>query len=175
MRNDKQRRKTRFKLYELAQDGTLGKATSRAQLSQMLGYGKDEEEKGIIWVSTMITRGVINEKHIPDQNGDYRCVFSLGEKTMAKAVNNAPSLTTPGKLYRIIKRRCWWTSVFDTSSPQFLYWDEQLEKFEVGSIETCMRNGRYIFAADEVEQMALDYNLSDEFIIEEVKGIKVDA
>lgn len=73
------------------------------------------------------------------------------------------------KQYRIVKRRCWWTCLFDTSAPQFLYYDYKLERFEVGSIGTCCRNGKCVFDEEEIKQIKKDYNLDDEFIIEEIK------
>lgn len=77
-------------------------------------------------------------------------------------------------LYRIIKKRCWWTGIFDTGTPQYLYWDERLERFEVGSVACCLRCGRYKFTKEEIVQMRKDYNLDDEFLIEEVKRSKND-
>ena len=73
------------------------------------------------------------------------------------------------KRYRIVKRNTWWTCIFDTGAPQFLYYDFELDRFEVGSIGACQRNGRWKFFEDEVKQMRKDYNLDDEFIVEEVK------
>lgn len=73
------------------------------------------------------------------------------------------------KYFRVIKQSSWWTSVYDTGSPQYLYYDYDLERFEVGSIGACYRNGKYIFSEEEIKQIKKDYNINEEFILEEVK------
>lgn len=69
--------------------------------------------------------------------------------------------------YRLVKMSSWWTSIFDTGRPQFLYYDFELEHFEVASY-AVVRNQKWEFTKEELECMKKEYDLS-EFLIESVR------
>lgn len=71
-------------------------------------------------------------------------------------------------MYRIIKKCCWWSSIFNTEQPQFLYYDYDTEHFEVANY--CVaRRYKWIFNRNEIDMIQKDFNLNEEFIIENVK------
>ena len=73
-------------------------------------------------------------------------------------------------LYRIIKRPSWWTSIFTTGTPQFLYYDFDLEHFEVGSYGVARR---YKWKFEKGELLAIrkeSPNFDEEFLVETVRG-----
>lgn len=70
--------------------------------------------------------------------------------------------------YRIIKKDCWWTSVFTTGTPQFLYYDFDMEHFEVGTYRLASRY-KWEFSKEDLDIMKRDYNLDDEFFIDRVR------
>jgi len=76
--------------------------------------------------------------------------------------------------YRIIKRDCWWTSIFTTGVPQFLYYDFDLEHFEIGAYKVASRY-KWEFSKEDLDIMKKDYDLDGEFLIERVreKGDKI--
>lgn len=77
--------------------------------------------------------------------------------------------------YRIIKKSTWWTILFNTEQPQYLYYDYSLEHFEVGSYPT-VRKHKWIFTKEEIEQLCKDYDLNNEFIVEMVRELdKIDG
>lgn len=78
--------------------------------------------------------------------------------------------------YRLVKKYVWWTRVFDTTQPQFLYWDKDLETFEVGGYGTIHRWGHlYEFSKHELEMLKMDYpDLEEHFLIEETGRKKYD-
>lgn len=71
--------------------------------------------------------------------------------------------------YRIVKKSTWWTRLYDTGLPQYLYYDYDLEHFEIASYQTA-RNGKWTFTEGELFQLAKDYYIGDEFLIEHVRG-----
>lgn len=77
-------------------------------------------------------------------------------------------------IYRIVKKTCWWTSIFDTGQPQFLYYDFDLERFEIAGY-SAVRGYKWEFTKEEVEALSKDYDLESEFLIEAVreKGDKI--
>lgn len=70
--------------------------------------------------------------------------------------------------YRIIKKECWWTSIFTTGTPQFLYYDFDLEHFEVGTYKLASRY-KWEFSKEDLKVIGKDYSLEDEFFIERVR------
>ena len=73
-------------------------------------------------------------------------------------------------LYRIIKRPSWWTSIFTTGLPQFLYYDFDLEHFEVASYTVALR---YKKKKKKEEILAIrkeSPNFDEEFLVETVRG-----
>lgn len=76
--------------------------------------------------------------------------------------------------YRIVKKECWWTNIFTTGTPKFLYYDFDLDHFEVGSYSTA-RKSKWEFSKKEVDMMSKEYNIDEEFLVEEVreKGDKI--
>lgn len=74
--------------------------------------------------------------------------------------------------FRLVKRKCWWTTVFDTNTPQYLYYDYDLDHFEVASYGTA-RKYKFTFSIAEIKQMEEDYpELLQEFILDAVKRDK---
>ena len=49
------------KLQELDNDGTLSKATSRADVATLVGYTEEQAKAGYSWVSNLINRGHLSE------------------------------------------------------------------------------------------------------------------
>ena len=49
------------KLQELDNDGTLSKATSRADVATLVGYTEEQAKAGYSWVSNLIRRGHLSE------------------------------------------------------------------------------------------------------------------
>lgn len=71
--------------------------------------------------------------------------------------------------YRIVKKECWWTSIFTTGQPKFLYYDFDLDHFEVGSYRTANKS-KWEFSKKEVDMIRKEYNLDEEFFVDEVRG-----
>lgn len=71
--------------------------------------------------------------------------------------------------YRIVKTSTWWTSMYDTGMPQFLYYDYDLEHFEVANYKVA-RSGKWEFTKEELRKLAEDYYINDEFMIESVRS-----
>ena len=69
--------------------------------------------------------------------------------------------------YRIVKRCDWWTNIFTTGLPQYLYFDFDLEHFEVGGY-TLARKHKWIFTKEEVKAMQKEPGFENEFFVEEV-------
>lgn len=70
--------------------------------------------------------------------------------------------------FRIVKKCCWWSSIFDTEQPQFLYYDYDTEHFEVAGYNVARRY-KWEFTQEETEVLREDYNVKEEFIVESVK------
>ena len=68
--------------------------------------------------------------------------------------------------YRIVKRCCWWTNIFTTGLPQFLYFDFDTEHFEVGSYGLARRH-KWIFDKEELDEISKEPGFKDEFFVEE--------
>jgi len=75
-------------------------------------------------------------------------------------------------IYRIVKKASWWTSIFDTERPQFLYYDFRLERFEVACY-CVVREHKWEFTKEEVEALSKDYDLESEFFVETVRRKEV--
>lgn len=76
------------------------------------------------------------------------------------------------QLYRIVKLKSWWTRIWDTAQPQFLYFDYDTEHFEVAGYQVAKRY-KYYFTKSEIEQIQKDYpGLENEFFIEVVRARK---
>lgn len=71
--------------------------------------------------------------------------------------------------YRIVKTSTWWTNMYDTGMPQFLYYDYDLEHFEVANYQAA-RKGKWEFTEKELRKLAEDYYINDEFMIESVRS-----
>ena len=72
-------------------------------------------------------------------------------------------------MYRIVKKPSWWTCLYDTSQPQFLYWWQDRERFEVGSYSSA-RKQKWEFTEEEVSQILKDYpDIENEFLIRKEK------
>lgn len=71
-------------------------------------------------------------------------------------------------MHRIVKKCSWWSSIFDTEQPQFLYYDYDTEHFEVAGYIVARRY-KWIFNEDELKLIQKEFNLREEFIIENVK------
>ena len=59
--------------------------------------------------------------------------------------------------------------MYDTGLPQFLYYDYDLEHFEVANYQVA-RRGKWEFTKEELCKLAEDYYINDEFMIESVRG-----
>lgn len=70
--------------------------------------------------------------------------------------------------YRIVKKDCWWTTIFTTGTPQFLYYDFGLEHFEIGSYKVASRY-KWEFSKEDLNVIEKEYNLGEEFFIEKVR------
>lgn len=67
---------------------------------------------------------------------------------------------------RLLLKRLWFSSVYDPYAPNYLYYDEETEHFEVG----CRAEARqhiWEFTDEEIEQMQKDYDLSNFTVLEE--------
>lgn len=74
--------------------------------------------------------------------------------------------------FRLVKRECWWTTVFGTNTPQYLYYDYDLDHFEVASYGTAHKY-KFTFSMAEITQMREDYpDLLREFLLDIVKRDK---
>lgn len=70
-------------------------------------------------------------------------------------------------MYRIVKKPSWWTLMHDYSQPQFLYWWQEREHFEIGCYASA-RNHKWEFTEEEIEQIKKDYpDIENEFLIRE--------
>lgn len=68
-------------------------------------------------------------------------------------------------MYRIVKKPVWWTIMFHTEQPQFLYWDERIDHFDVGCYST-VRTHKWTFSKEEVKQIEKDYpDIRNNFMI----------
>ena len=73
------------RLRELDEDGTLSKASSRADVARLVGYSEERSKAGYAWVSNLIRRGhleetirewtpsgkMVAEYHVADSSPDY--------------------------------------------------------------------------------------------------------
>lgn len=69
--------------------------------------------------------------------------------------------------YRLVKLTSWWTSAYDTGRSQFLYYDFNLDRFEVANYNVVRRH-KWEFSAEELAMMQKEFNLS-EFLVEKVR------
>lgn len=71
--------------------------------------------------------------------------------------------------YRIVKEYTWWSTAFDMGTPQYLFWDEEEDHFEVGSYGTA-RNHLWVFTEEWVQKLRDEHSCFDkEFMLEEAK------
>ena len=69
------------KLKELAKDGTLEKARSRADVATLVGYSSDQSKAGYSWVSNLIKRGYLKENIVSvTPSGGMVSRYSLGDE-----------------------------------------------------------------------------------------------
>ncbi len=80
----------------------------------------------------------------------------------------APSFKAGRFTYRIVKRSSWWTSIFDTSVPQYLYFDFDTEHFEVASYQTA-RKYKWEFNKEEIDLISKEPGFEQEFFVENVR------
>lgn len=76
--------------------------------------------------------------------------------------------------YRLVKTSSWWTNLYNTGRPQFLYYDFDLDHFEVAGYPVA-RNYKWEFNKEEIDLMQKEFNLN-EFLIEKVReGENIDG
>ena len=69
------------KLKELAKDGTLEKAKSRADVATLVGYPSDQSKAGYSWVSNLIRRNYLKEKIVGvTPSGGMIAQYTLGDE-----------------------------------------------------------------------------------------------
>lgn len=69
------------KLKELAEDGTLEKARSRADVATLVGYPSDQSKAGYSWVSNLIRRSYLKEKIVGvTPSGGMIARYTLGDE-----------------------------------------------------------------------------------------------
>lgn len=69
------------RLKNLAEEGTLKKARSRADVATLVGYPSDQSKAGYSWVSNLIRRGYLNEQIIGvTPSGGMIARYTLGDK-----------------------------------------------------------------------------------------------
>lgn len=69
------------KLKDLAKEGTLEEAKSRADVATLVGYPSDQSKAGYSWVSNLIRRGYLKEKIVGvTPSGGMIASYSLGDK-----------------------------------------------------------------------------------------------
>lgn len=54
--------------------------------------------------------------------------------------------------YRIIKEECWWSELFDTKSPHYLYYDDLLKRYRTGCHTTACKH-KWEFTEAEVKKL----------------------
>lgn len=74
--------------------------------------------------------------------------------------------------YSLLKKSVWWSEMFESSSPSYLYWDNERQHFDVASHGTIIKHHRlFEFEEETVEQMKKDYpSLEDEFVLVRAEG-----
>ena len=70
--------------------------------------------------------------------------------------------------YRIVKKATWWTSIFTTEAPQFLYYDFDLESFEVSSYQLARRH-KWEYNKEEIDLISEEPGFDAEFFVESVR------
>lgn len=69
------------RLKDLAKEGTLEKARSRADVATLVGYPSDQSKAGYSWVSNLIRRGYLNEKIVGvTPSGGMIARYNLGDE-----------------------------------------------------------------------------------------------
>lgn len=69
------------KLKDLAKEGTLEEAKSRADVATLVGYPSDQSKAGYSWVSNLIRRGYLKEKIVGvTPSGGMVARYTLGDK-----------------------------------------------------------------------------------------------
>ena len=69
------------RLKDLAKEGTLEKARSRADVATLVGYPSDQSKAGYSWVSNLIRRGYLNEKIVGvTPSGGMIARYTLGDE-----------------------------------------------------------------------------------------------
>lgn len=70
--------------------------------------------------------------------------------------------------YRVVKKKSWWSSIFDTGTPQFLYYDFDLESFEVAGYKVA-REYKWEFDEEEIASLRMNEGFDSEFFVENVR------
>lgn len=70
--------------------------------------------------------------------------------------------------YRIVKRATWWTNIFTTGVPQYLFYDFDLESFEVAGYQVA-RKYKWEFDKEEVDLISKEPGFEQEFFVENVR------
>ena len=69
------------RLKDLAKEGTLEEAKSRADVATLVGYPSDQSKAGYSWVSNLIKRGYLNEKIVcVTPSGGMIARYTLGDE-----------------------------------------------------------------------------------------------
>lgn len=77
--------------------------------------------------------------------------------------------------YRIIKRATWWTNIFTTGLPQYLYYDFDSESFEVANYQVARRY-KWEFNEEEIDLISKEAGFDAEFFVESVReGENIDG
>ena len=77
--------------------------------------------------------------------------------------------------YRIVKRSTWWTNIFTTGLPQYLYYDFDLESFEVANYQVARKN-KWEYNEEEIDLISKEPGFDAEFFVESVReGEKIDG
>lgn len=77
--------------------------------------------------------------------------------------------------YRIVKKATWWTSIFTTGAPQYLYYNFDLESFEVSSYQVARRH-KWEYNKGEIDLISKEDGFDAEFSVESVReGESIDG
>ena len=72
--------------------------------------------------------------------------------------------------YRIVKKATWWTNLYTTGLPQFLYFDFESEHFEVAGYSVA-RKHKWEFTQEEILSIVKEYpGFHEEFLVEVTEG-----
>jgi hypothetical protein len=71
--------------------------------------------------------------------------------------------------YRMFKLQCWWSELFDTDSPSYLFYDKTLKRYRVGSRNTANKH-KWEFSGREINELRATHpGFDEEFCAESVK------